>query len=63
VAEIRVERKHNNLWVWVLGLILLALLVWGLSEALGRDRIQADGGTAEVRTLQAPQPPFRGPVA
>ncbi|HEX2223474.1 MAG TPA: hypothetical protein VHN15_04625 [Thermoanaerobaculia bacterium] len=63
MAEIRVERKHNNLWVWVLGLILLALLVWGLAEALDRDRLQVDGGTAEVRTLEAPQPPFKGPVA
>lgn len=63
MAEIRVERKHNNIWMWVLGLILLALLVWGLSVTLDRDRIQAEGGTAEVRTLQAPQPPFRGPVA
>lgn len=63
MAEIRVERKHNNLWVWVLGLILLALLVWGLAEALDRDRLQVDGGTAEVRTFEAPQRPFKGPVA
>lgn len=62
MAEIRIERKHNNVWVWV-GLILLALLVWGLAEALGRDRLQVDGGTAEVRTLEAPRPPFRQPVA
>lgn len=63
MAEIRVERKHNNVWVWVLGLILLALLAWGLAEALDRDRLQVDGGTAEVRTLEAPRPPFKGPVA
>lgn len=63
MAEIRVERKHNNVWVWVLGLILLALLVWGLAEALDRDRLQVDGGTAEVQTLEAPRPPFQQPVA
>ncbi len=63
MAEIRVERKNNNVWVWALGLILLALLAWGLAKALDRDRIQAEGGTAVVRTLEAPRPPFRGPVA
>lgn len=63
MAEIRVERKSNNVWMWVLGLILLTLLVWALSLALAHDRIQAEGGTAEVRTLEAPRPPFRGPVA
>lgn len=63
MAEIRVERKQNNLWVWILALVVLALVVWVLTEALDRDRLQVDGGTAEVRTLEAPRPPFKGPVA
>jgi hypothetical protein len=44
-------------------LVWVGVVVWGLAEALDRDRLQVDGGTAEVRTLEAPQPPFKGPVA
>jgi len=36
MADIRVERKGPNIWPWIIGLIVLALLVWGLMELFGR---------------------------
>jgi hypothetical protein len=48
VAEIRVERKKTSPWTWLIGLLLLVLLVWGLSRLLGT------GGAPEVRDGAAP---------
>jgi hypothetical protein len=56
VAEIRIERKHSNLLPWLLGLVLLALLIWGLIEAMDRDAAgQIDGGAREVGTGTSPE--------
>lgn len=39
MAEIRVERKpKRNIWPWILGLLVAALLVWGLAETMDNDR-------------------------
>jgi hypothetical protein len=39
MAEIRVERKHKkSIWPWILGLLVAALLVWGLAETMDNDR-------------------------
>jgi hypothetical protein len=65
VAEIRVERKqHMNLLPWLLGLVLLALLIWGLVEAMKRDETgKIDGGAREVGAGRLPandiEPRFR----
>jgi hypothetical protein len=37
VADINVERKGPSIWPWVVGLIVLALLIWALIEMFGRD--------------------------
>jgi hypothetical protein len=37
MADIDVQRRGPGILPWVLGLILLALVVWGLSEVLGDD--------------------------
>lgn len=64
MAEIRVERKPSNLWISILGLVLLALLAWGLSQALVSGQRGVDGGTAEMGTVPESRPrPFNGPVA
>ena len=45
MAEIRVERGGPTIWPWVLGLLLVALLIWGATELF-------DGGdTATQREL------------
>ncbi|HEV2149857.1 MAG TPA: hypothetical protein VGR37_20835 [Longimicrobiaceae bacterium] len=37
MADINVERKQRNIWPWIIGLIVLALLVWLLASMFGRD--------------------------
>lgn len=38
MAEIRVEpRRKIGAWPWVVGLLVLALAIWGLAELLGED--------------------------
>ena len=38
MADINVERKGPSIWPWIIGLIVLALLIWALAEMLGGDR-------------------------
>ncbi|HYO13346.1 MAG TPA: hypothetical protein VE685_09155 [Thermoanaerobaculia bacterium] len=57
MAEIRIERKqHSSLLPWILGLVLLALLIWGLAEAMDRDEAGTiDGGAREVGAGKLPE--------
>jgi hypothetical protein len=61
VAEIRIERKQQSILPWILGLALLALLIWGLAQAFDRDPVgETEGGTSEVGTShEQTQPRFR----
>lgn len=61
MAEIRIERKQPSILPWILGLALLALLIWGLAEAFDRDPVgETEGGAAEAETLQdQTEPRFR----
>lgn len=43
MADINVERKGPSIWPWVIGLIVLALLIWALMELFGR----SDPGVVE----------------
>lgn len=46
MAEIKVEKKRSpNILPWILGLVLLALVVWGLSRMGHRDRDRTDTTT------------------
>ncbi len=39
MAEIRIERKRGpSIWPWVIGLIVLALLIWAIAELVNTDR-------------------------
>jgi len=50
MAEIRVERKQKkSIWPWLLGLLVAALLVWGLAETMDNDR--DDVNEARVSSL------------
>lgn len=61
MAEIRIERKQHSILPWILGLALLALLIWGLAEAFDRDPMgETEGGAAEVGTVKdQTEPRFR----
>jgi hypothetical protein len=37
MADIDVERKSPSVWPWVIGLLVLALLIWALVEMFGGD--------------------------
>ena len=37
MAEIRVEPRRPGAWPWIAGLVVLALLIWGLTAVLGGD--------------------------
>ncbi|MEX2581946.1 MAG: hypothetical protein WD766_01655 [Gemmatimonadota bacterium] len=45
MADINVERKGPSVWPWVIGLLVLALLIWALVEMF------EDDGTANRDTL------------
>jgi len=55
MADINVERKGPSIWPWIIGLIVLALLVWALMELFGRN----DNGVVEDEPVAtaAPTPP------
>lgn len=58
MAEIRVERKERrSLLPWILGLVLLALVLWGISEMTGRDDDATDTGATAVGVTIQQQPP------
>ena len=52
MAEIHIERKRTtNIWPWIIGLILAALLVWALYAVMGRDNGTVVDDTASVSQL------------
>ena len=58
MAEIRVERKERrSMLPWILGLLLLALVLWGISEMMGRDDTVDDAGASAVGVTIQQQPP------
>jgi hypothetical protein len=53
VADIRVEpRRRPGIWPWIAGLVVLALLIWGLTQVLGGD----DDVVVEQSDPAAPAP-------
>lgn len=58
MAEIRVEKK-KSIWPWILGLLLLALILWAVFEAMDRDEPVVAGEPVET----VPAEPDRGGFA
>lgn len=58
MAEIKVERKSPSVWPWVIGLLILALLVWGLTELLtdSSEPVLTDQPNSAVQAEPAPFP-------
>ena len=40
MADINVERKGTSIWPWIVGLIVLALLIWALMELFAEDEAE-----------------------
>ena len=49
MAEIRVERKRTSLLPWILGILVLALIIWAVAESMDND---ADDANTEVSAIQ-----------
>jgi hypothetical protein len=53
MAEIRVERKRrSNILPWLLGLLVLALAIWAVTEMMDDDREDAVREAEEVSALE-----------
>jgi hypothetical protein len=63
MADINVERKRPSIWPWIVGLLVLALLIWAIAEMVDRDDV-ARVDPAEEPAVPAPQPavPHEAPV-
>jgi hypothetical protein len=58
VAEIKIERKRHGLLPWIIGLLLLALVIWGLVETGTRQAPEAsERGRAAREAVRDDIPP------
>jgi hypothetical protein len=54
VADLNVERKGPSIWPWVVGLIVLALIIWALTQMFrGDDRARTTPATTPADTPAA----------
>lgn len=51
MADINVERKGPSIWPWIIGLLVLALLIWAIAEMVDTDDVR---DVAEVEEVQEP---------
>jgi putative exporter of polyketide antibiotics len=51
MAEIRVERKRTSLLPWILGILLLALIIWAVAESMDND-VDDDAVSAIQLTIE-----------
>jgi hypothetical protein len=61
VADINVERRGPSVWPWIIGLLVLALLIWGLVEMFGEGSTAATDSNADSVTTGPP--PVAAPPA
>lgn len=54
MADLNVERKQRSIWPWIIGLIVLALLVWLLASMFGDDdrEVVTDDPAAEAVVVE-----------
>lgn len=56
MAEIDIERKGPPVWPWILGLLALVLVVWGVVEYVQREQTGAPPPGVAVRPEAPPEP-------
>ena len=61
MAEIHVERKRPRIWPWVVGLILLALLIWVVVEMFGPNIESTVTDMVNDTVTETPGPPAAAP--
>lgn len=50
MAEIKIEKKNNNFWPWILGLLVVIALIWFISTS---DRDEMERNTSPQTTEEA----------
>lgn len=58
MADINVERKGPSVWPWIIGLLVLALLIWAIAEMVDTDETQVAG----VEEVEPAAPPAAVPA-
>ncbi|HEX7091247.1 MAG TPA: hypothetical protein VF192_13985 [Longimicrobiales bacterium] len=58
MADINVERKGPSVWPWIIGLLVLALLIWAIAEMVDTDETQV----AEVEEVEPATQPAAVPA-
>jgi len=53
MADINVERKGPSIWPWIIGLLVLALLIWAIAEMVDTDEERV-AGTETVEQVEEP---------
>lgn len=48
MAEIHVEERGPGVWPWIVGLMILAVMVWAVAELVGGDSGIVVGPPAEA---------------
>jgi hypothetical protein len=49
MAEIRIERKRTSLLPWILGILLLALVIWAVAESMDNDAGDVSTRTSAIQ--------------
>lgn len=62
MADLEVERKGPSIWPWIIGLIVLALLIWALVGLFEDDRAATTDPAVE-QPVSVESRPEIGPVA
>lgn len=64
MADIHVDRRGPSIWPWIIGLIVLALLIWALTELLDNDDdlVTDPAGEQPARVEPAPEPMAPAPM-
>lgn len=58
MAEINIERKKRPIWPWLLLILLVGLLIWGLYEFTNEpDEVEVDEVPATGMVIPAPAQP------
>ncbi|HEX6926847.1 MAG TPA: hypothetical protein VF167_15600 [Longimicrobiaceae bacterium] len=60
MADINVQRKGHSVWPWILGLLVVALLIWALMRLVGGD--DAGARLVEPASEVGPNPEATPPV-
>lgn len=40
MAEIKIEKRNNNFWPWILGLLLVIAVIWFVTSSSDKDDLE-----------------------